>query len=50
MNKTPKSKDLISLDNKCFSCSGQQTSLMGAFKLACLAYAPSKVVYNNQIF
>ena len=32
------SKDLLSLDSKCFSCSGQSSDIMGAFKMACLAY------------
>ena len=35
----------VALDKQCLTCSGQSSVVMKAFKIACLAYKPSPVVY-----
>eukprot|EP00347_Sterkiella_histriomuscorum_P022302 403330961 len=40
-------KNLLQLDPKCLSCSGQGSTLISTFKMACLAYAPTTVIYRN---
>mmetsp|Transcript_40952 Transcript_40952/g.30133 ORF Transcript_40952/g.30133 Transcript_40952/m.30133 type:complete len:84 (+) Transcript_40952:137-388(+) len=43
-------KAVLALDSKCLSCSGQSSGLISTFKMACLAYAPSNVIYRNMEF
>lgn len=41
-------KKNIHMDPKCMSCSGQLAGgLLSCFKLACLAYSPSNIVFRN---
>jgi len=42
-------KNVMQLDPKCLSCSGQGSSLISTFKLACLAYTPSPVIFRSKI-
>jgi hypothetical protein len=46
-SKTKTAKPVVSIDKQCFSCTGQGSVVISAFKIACLAYAPSPVVYKN---
>lgn len=39
----------IKVDKKCLSCSGQSSTVLSAFKLACLNYTSSKVEYQNKV-
>ena len=40
----------ISLDKQCISCSGQVNMITSAFKIACLAYTPSPVLYKDSSY
>jgi hypothetical protein len=42
-------KNLLAIDPKCLSCSGQGSTLISTFKMACLAYAPTSVVYRSNL-
>lgn len=42
--------NVISIDKRCLSCAGQSSSVISAFKIACLAYEPSQVVYHDKKF
>lgn len=44
------SKPSVIIDTKCLSCSGQPNFITNAFKLACLAYAPTSVVFKDIIY
>jgi hypothetical protein len=46
-NKKKAAKKIAGIDPKCLSCSGQASSLLQTFKLACIAYAPNAVSYRN---
>ena len=46
--KTKTSKQVVSFDNQCISCTGQNPTLINAFKMACLSYRPSLVSYHSQ--
>eukprot|EP00347_Sterkiella_histriomuscorum_P007668 403348032 len=41
---------VISLNNNCVSCSGNSSFVIKAFKIACLAYKPNKVKYQNNVY
>ncbi|OMJ68755.1 hypothetical protein SteCoe_33696 [Stentor coeruleus] len=41
---------VVSIDKRCLSCTGQSSSIISAFKLACLAYEPSSVMYHDKKF
>ena len=41
---------VVTLDRRCLSCAGQSSAVLGAFKMACLAYEPSAVVFQNKRF
>lgn len=41
-------KQVVSVDERCLACSGQATTVLKAFKVACLQYSPSPVVYSGQ--
>jgi hypothetical protein len=48
--KSKKKSSVISVDKRCLSCAGQTSSVLSAFKMACLAYEPSQVIYQNRTF
>merc|ERR1712118_540636 len=53
--KTPrktsgKDQSVISVDNRCLSCSGQTATVLAGFKIACLQYAPGQVKYDMKDF
>eukprot|EP00742_Colponemidia_sp_Colp-10_P011075 GILJ01012253.1.p1 GENE.GILJ01012253.1~~GILJ01012253.1.p1 ORF type:complete len:745 (-),score=100.87 GILJ01012253.1:49-1950(-) len=41
---------VLSVDKRCVSCSGQTATVMQAFKLACLHYTSTPVVYRSKTF
>ena len=41
---------MVELDKKCMSCTGQINFVKKAFKIACLAYQPSKILYDENVF
>jgi len=41
---------VVSVDQRCISCSGQAATVMAGFKVACLQYAPGPVQYQNRTF
>jgi chromosome segregation ATPase len=41
---------VVSVDQRCLSCSGQAATVMAGFKVACLQYAPGPVMYQNRTF
>jgi hypothetical protein len=43
-------KQVVKVDKQCFSCTGQSSVVINAFKIACLAYAPSSVVFQGEKF
>lgn len=43
-------KSVVSIDKLCQSCTGQTSIVLSAFKMACLAYTPSNILYSSQIF
>jgi hypothetical protein len=45
----PKAK-VVTLDKQCLSCSSQSPIVVSAFKMACLAYAPTPVSYMKQTY
>lgn len=46
-----KKKDIFEMDPKCMSCSGQVAGgLLQCFKLACLAYYPTNIVFRSKTF
>jgi hypothetical protein len=45
-----KSKLSISLKPECLSCTGQNSTIYSAFKIACLNYSPSDVPFNNKLY
>lgn len=45
-----KHKPQVTLRPECLSCSGQASSVYSAFKMACLNYTPSEIIFNNKHF
>lgn len=43
-------KPVISVDKSCLSCTGQNPTILSAFKMACLTYMPSQVMFSSQEF
>lgn len=41
---------VVSVDRQCLSCAGQASVVISAFKVACLAYAPTPISYRKAIF
>jgi hypothetical protein len=42
-------KNMFQMDPKCMSCSGQLAGgLLSCFKIACLAYSPSNIVFRSK--
>merc|ERR1719409_2105219 len=48
--KGAKEQSVISVDNRCLSCSGQTATVLAGFKIACLQYAPGQVKYDMKDF
>jgi chromosome segregation ATPase len=44
------SKPSISIDKQCLSCSGQPNFVTSAYKIACLAYSPTSIVFKNTVY
>jgi hypothetical protein len=43
-------KPYISLKSDCMSCSGQNPTILSAFKMACLNYSPSGIKYKQRTY
>jgi len=43
-----KGAPVINVDTRCLSCSGQAPTVMTAFKMACLQYTPSTILYHGK--
>jgi len=41
---------VITVDQRCLSCSGQAESVLAGFKMACLQYAPGPVSFSKKVF
>eukprot|EP00929_Paragymnodinium_shiwhaense_P032649 TRINITY_DN18069_c0_g1_i1.p1 TRINITY_DN18069_c0_g1~~TRINITY_DN18069_c0_g1_i1.p1 ORF type:complete len:671 (-),score=226.57 TRINITY_DN18069_c0_g1_i1:228-2240(-) len=41
---------VISVDQRCLSCSGQGQTVLSGFKMACLQYAPGPVTYERKTY
>jgi hypothetical protein len=41
---------VISVDNRCLSCSGQAQTVLSGFKMACLQYAPGPVKFAKKTY
>jgi hypothetical protein len=41
-------RPVISIEKQCFSCTNQSSIVLNAFKIACLAYTPSQVTFQNE--
>lgn len=39
---------VMTVDNRCLSCSGQSSQVLAGFKIACLQYRPTPVEYKSQ--
>jgi hypothetical protein len=50
LEKNYRTKGVLTLDPICLSCTNNQTNLIKSFKMACLAYDPSNVIYRNVEF
>lgn len=42
--------DIVSVDQRCLSCSGQGNAVLSGFKMACLSYAPGAVAYGKKVY
>ena len=42
--------NVVGIEKKCISCSGQLSFVMSSFKMACLSYAPSPVMYRGRVY
>ena len=49
-SKVSKKNKVVSIDKRCLSCAGQSSAVISAFKIACLAYEPSLVQYQERKF
>lgn len=43
-------KPIISIEKQCLSCAGQSSVVLNAFKIACLAYAPSSIIFEGETY
>lgn len=48
--KNSKFKSPVMIDKQCISCSGQPNFITNAFKLACLAYSPTLVMFKDTVY
>merc|ERR1719197_1637411 len=48
--QTSRGAPVVSVDNRCLSCSGQTATVLAGFKIACLQYAPGQVKYDMKDF
>merc|ERR1712217_36768 len=46
--KAVRQHKVLSVDKRCLSCSGQSTHILQAFKMACLSYSPSPILYMGK--
>lgn len=46
----PLSDPTVMLDTRCLSCSGNQATVLAGFKMACLQYAPTPVLYEKSAY
>jgi hypothetical protein len=46
--RNKKGPQVINVDTRCLSCSGQAPTVMTAFKMACLQYTPSQILYHGK--
>ncbi|CAG9331176.1 unnamed protein product [Blepharisma stoltei] len=49
-SRAANARPVVSIDKQCQSCAGQSSIVMNAFKMACLAYTPSLVLYGGSQF
>ncbi|CAG9333357.1 unnamed protein product [Blepharisma stoltei] len=47
-SQTP--RNVVNIDKTCLSCTGQSSIVLSAFKMACLTYTPSPVIFRQQLF
>lgn len=47
-SQTP--RDVVSLNKSCLSCTGQSSMVLSAFKLACLTYTSSPIIFQQQLY
>lgn len=45
-----KNESTLGLDSKCLGCSGYPASTLSAFKMACLAYNPSSITVDGNVY
>jgi len=43
-------ENVITIDNRCLSCSGQAQHVLSGFKMACLQYAPGPVTFSKKMY
>jgi hypothetical protein len=43
-------ESVITVDNRCLSCSGQAQHVLSGFKMACLQYAPGPVSFSKKLY
>ena len=48
--KNSKFKSPVMIDKQCITCSGQPNFITNAFKLACLAYSPTSVMFKETVY
>lgn len=46
--RTSRGPPVVSVDNRCLSCSGQAATVLAGFKIACLQYAPGAVKFSSK--
>lgn len=46
-DRQPKKRGMLAVDPVCLSCTKHQADIIKSFKIACLAYAPSNVIFRN---
>ena len=44
------SKPSMTIDKQCLSCSGQPNFVTTAFKIACLAYSPTSILFKDTVY
>lgn len=45
-----KGKTPVMIDKQCITCSGQPNFITNAFKLACLAYSPTSILFKDTVY
>jgi hypothetical protein len=49
-SQTTTSRPVVTIDKQCRSCTNQSPIVISAFKMACLAYAPTPISYMSQSY